>query len=148
MCLQRFCTRGCLYGENFDDGPLHVVQMMCSLSPNPLYQMKAAMLAYCASMRDKENSVPADWEEFQDDHAAALTFVSKKTQDPEAIGYIRNRTGFYVSGGTQGVKNLLMLLDEVWNYRLIFSNDELEKLPVLPEVLITLPAGFGMKIEP
>ena len=147
VAVLHFCTRGCLYGDMFDDGPLHVVQMMCSMSPNPLYQMKAAILAYCAGMRDKENKLPENWDEFQDDYAATLAFVSKKTQDQDMVGYVRNRTGFYVSGGTRGVKNLLMLLDEVWKFRVNFSNDELEKLPVLLEVLISVPADFGMTIE-
>ena len=120
VSVQRFCTRGCLYGENFDDGPLHVVQMMCSLSPNPLYQMKAAILAYCAGMQGKVYNVPRNWEEFQSECSASLSFVGTATQDQDMIGYVRNRTGFYVSGGTKGVKNLLMLLDEVWKFRVNF----------------------------
>eukprot|EP00973_Karenia_brevis_P004963 684385-Karenia_brevis.AAC.1 len=98
--------------------------------------MSAAIDKYCKTHSSKENDIPSDFKEFLNSFQAKFEYVFKKPKDVDTVGYVKNRIVFYT---TFNVKELLMFIDDVFKYRLLFSDDTFECLPCSPDVDVFAP---------
>eukprot|EP00973_Karenia_brevis_P016398 2246153-Karenia_brevis.AAC.1 len=100
--------------------------------PNsPSYLLSTAIDKYCKNHKSEDNDIPSDFKDFLNFFQAKFEYVSRKTKDVDAVGYIKNRI---VLCPTFNVQELLMSIDDVFKYRLLFSDDTFECLPCLPDI--------------
>ena len=94
-----FSTCGGAYNADvFDYDQLIQVQMICAANPSPIFNLKQIVKLY------KENTsaadgmpIPSDMDAVTQQYRAQFIFASKKTYDPDNVGFKKNRSGWYVS---------------------------------------------------
>ena len=91
--------------------------------------------------------MPASYVDFEAEYGVQFMFVGKKTLDSDDVGLVKNRMGFYTTGQSAEMKNLLMLLDEVFKFRLSFSDDRFECLPSLPDIVVHTGGLVNLEIS-
>ena len=143
--VRPFCSKGSVYDSRFGDERLDVVQFACkTTAESPLYQLKHRVDQFCKHMREHgQEDVPIDFTDFEETYGAFFTFVGKQFVDTDKVGMIKNRIGFFCK--CSSVKNLLMLLDDVWKYCLTFSDLRVKTLTSVPDVVVHVPAEYGLR---
>ena len=131
VAIMKFCDDASLYGEMFGETPLFAVHLVCDAAPNPLFMLKSAIAKFCDASDGAENTVPVSYEHFEEEYSVQFAYVGKKTLDTDRVGFKMYRSGFYIGGSMAAVKNLLMLLDDVFKFRLTYEDDRMERLPRL-----------------
>ena len=147
--VQHFCTNGCVYSERFAADRLDVIQFACkSDGENPLYMLKYRIAKFFTQATETGvEGLPVDFESFERDFGAQFVFVSKATVDKDQVGLVKNRICFYCGLKAQGMKNILMLIDDVWKFCLTFIDDRVNKLTCLPDIGVYTPPGYGLSID-
>ena len=147
--VRQFCSKGSVYDPRFADDRLDVIQLACSTGgENPLYQLKYRVDKYCNHLRENgDEDSPADFADFEETYGVQFSFVGKQTNDTDKVGMAKNRIGFYCDQKLSGVKNLLMFLDDVWQFCLTFQDDRVKKLSSVPDVVVHVPPDYVLQID-
>jgi hypothetical protein len=145
----RYCKCASAYSDAYGGEELTLVNMACSDRPNPLFFFSKAMEMYGASTQESSLPAPMTREEIENEYNVKMVFVSKKTAglDVDKVGWRKNGLGVYVWGGVPAVKNFLMHVDDVLDWRTTFSDDMLEPLAALPKVTVHVPAHFALELS-
>ena len=150
----KYADNGNLYSQWFATGSLYVVNLQCEARPSPLLYMKK-MVAGLAEMRasmsadeedDKGSVMPGTFEDLSREMQTTYNFCGKQTVDDDEVGYVQNRSAFYVSD----VKAFLMYFDELMYWRSSHVNEEegLSKLEWSPKIIVHKGPGIDFEITP
>jgi len=139
-----FSTTGNVYNADmFGDGELIQMQMTCAALPSPVYNIMQLVKLYKENSADPEDGtrIPEDMEAVTQEYAAQFIYVSKKTPDPDSVGFKKNRSGWYVS--YKNLKAFLMYFDDLMFFRTKFFDSEFDALDSEPKIVLRLSAGLG-----
>ena len=145
-------------GELYGSGPLCVLQMGCSAAPNPLFMFLKMLDIFTAITKENKDDAEGSVEEVEmmgqkrkigelGALNASYQFVSKRTEDQDNVGWVLNRSGFYVPGRVEKVKDVLMYLDEVLAWRAGFSDETFTALAGVPKIVVYAPKELGLAID-
>jgi hypothetical protein len=154
--VMKFASQGSQYGHGFDESHLLCVQMTCrNHQANPLYYLARMIPIFHASevKNEGEPVTPGGddtdgknrLDDFQETYRCQFAYVSKATKDDDKVGLVRNRCAFYVQ--PDHLKNLIMFFDDVWKFRLSYSDQTFDMLPSLPHLMIKVEPGVEMTID-
>ena len=145
--ILNYCSKGSVYGENFDDGAMKVVLLQCApQGENPLFNIKKAIGLNCANQHNNgDQHYPSTYEEFERRFMTTFVFFGKRSKDPDGVGYVQG-AGFYTTAGVELMKDFLMTLDDTWKFRLEHVDQDFAKLPALPDVVVHVLDSFALKI--
>jgi hypothetical protein len=140
----RFSTNGVAYNaEVFDDEDLIQVQMTCAAVPSPTFNIMQLVKVYKekAATPADGTSIPEDITEVADQYGAQFTYVGKKTHDPDAVGFKKNRSGWYVS--YTSLKSFLMYFDDLMSFRSRHSDSEFDEIGSTLQIVLRMGAGIA-----
>ena len=123
--LYEYCKNGSVYSDFFGEGRLFVAQMATSRQPSPLYQTRRMVEVYGVSYREGEDPTPRTLDEVAFRFRAVNQFVGKKTEDKDAVGWVKGRTGWYIDENF--VKEFFMYFDDIMAWRKGFQSEDFEK---------------------
>ena len=147
--LFRYCTCASVYSESFGQGGLEVLGMACGDQPNPLFYFTKVLELYGASTQGTPTPEPTTREGIQEEYFARFEFVSKKTmeQDQDKVGWRKYGLAAYVWGGPQAVKEFLMYIDNVIDWRTTLEESPFEPLASKPKITIHVPADYPLELD-
>ena len=142
-----YCSKGSLYGQNFRNEAMKLVLLHCApQEANPLFNIKKAIALNCATQHQSgDEDSPSTYEEFERRFEAVFVFFGKNSKDPDEVGYVKG-CGFYTTAGVALMKDLLMTLDDTWNFRLGHVDDDFNSLSALPDVVVHVMDSFPLTI--
>ena len=154
--VMKFASQGSQYGHGFDESHLLCVQLTCRThQANPLYYLARIIRIFHESeVKNESEPVPPGGDDtdgnnrlddFQTTYRCQFAYVSKATKDDDRVGLVRNRCAFYVQ--PEHLKNLIMFLDDVWKFRISYSDHRFDILPSLPHLMIKVELGVEMTID-
>ena len=76
---------------------------------------------------------------------AVHQYVGKKTEDRDAVGWVKGRTGWYIDA--QFVKEFFMYFDDMMAWRKGFQSDELDKIGEDIEIVIHMLTSSPLELE-
>eukprot|EP00973_Karenia_brevis_P062703 8719037-Karenia_brevis.AAC.1 len=144
VAIAKFCTNGSIYGEEFRADVMYAVQLATFMPKSPLYLMTTAFDKYCKTHSSDENDIPSDFRDFLVAFEAKFESVSKRTKDIDDVGFVKKGIAYYT---TFNVKELLMFIDDVFKYRVSFSDEDFDGLPCLPDVHVFAPSDLQLTIS-
>ena len=134
--LLKYCTNGSVYNEMFEEGELHVMVMTSGGQPNPLFLLGKILELYGKTTTETDNPEPEKMDDVTAKYKAKYQFVSKKTEDQDAVSWRKFGAGFYISGGTAAIKDFLMYFDDVISWRSEYEDETFEPLAAKPKIIV------------
>ena len=136
IAVVKYCTNGSVYNAMFDEGALHVMVMASGGQPNPLFLMGKLMEVYGKTTRETDNPEPENVDELVEKYKVKYQFVSKKTEDVDAVSWRKFGAGFYVSGGMAAIKDFLMYFDDVISWRSEYEDETFDPIAEKPKIFV------------
>ena len=148
----KYADNGNVYSQWLASGPLYVINVHCEARPSPLLYMKK-MIAGLAEMKaqesgededEKSGGIPRTFDDLARELQSMYNFCGKQTVDDDGVGFVPNRSAFYVSN----VKHFLMYFDELMYWRSSHVNEEegLSQLEWSPKIIVHKGPGIDFDI--
>ena len=149
ITILKYCSDGSKYSNLFAAKELYVLQMASSGYPNALFMFPRQVQLYGESQApgDEDDCVPMNMSDVESMYMAKYQWVGKKTEDVDEVKWAKNRSGFYISGGVENVKEFLMYMDDIVAWRTDYSDDAVEKLPQKPKIVIFVKQQLQLTID-
>ena len=152
MLVLHYCDEAAAYGVEFGEGRLFSMQMATCARPDPLFMLVGVFRKFIEFKSATDAHFPGSLASFQIAFQCKLVYTGRdqKEKSPTAedfddVGFVLHRTGFYVNA--EGIKNLLMILDEFMQYRMTYVDELVAALKALPELHIYHPFGSSLEIS-
>ena len=152
MLVLHYCDEAAAYGVEFGEGRLFFMQMATCARPDPLFMFLGVFRKFIEFKSASDVHFPGSLASFQIAFQCKLVYAGRdqKEKSPTAedfddVGFVLHRTGFYVN--EEGIKNLLMILDEFMQFRMTYVDDLVDALKALPELHIYHPFGSSLDIS-
>ena len=143
--LYEYAKNGSVYSDFFGEGRLFVAQMATSRQPSPLYQARKLVEVYGASQREEEDPPPRTLDEVGFRFRAVNQYAGKKTDDRDAVGWVKGRMGWYIDENF--VKEFFMYFDDMMAWRKDFQNEEFERIDDDIEIVIHMLKSSTLALE-
>jgi hypothetical protein len=152
IAVLKYCTNGSVYDNKvFPAADMYALSLATGCQPSPIFWMMKVQELYGKSTQGSANPQPIDSESFRMAYQTKLEFVSKKTTDPDAIGWRKNGLCYYVGAeagkAVESIKELIMYLDNVITWRVSHSDEVFEKIPTVPKLVIHVPEGLALAFQ-
>ena len=152
MLVLHYCDEAAAYGVEFGEGRLFSMQMATCARPDPLFMLVGVFRKFIEFKSATDAHFPGSLASFQIAFQCKLVYTGRdqKEKSPTAedfddVGFVLHRTGFYVN--EEGIKNLLMILDEFMQFRMTYVDELVGALKALPELHIYHPFGSSLAIS-
>ena len=153
LSIMRYCDDGSVYSNCFSEGPLHVVHIVSSPRPSPVFRLKQMIELLGKHHRTQvstataESMGPGSLDELGQMYQTIYQWVGRSPSDPDEVGWAKYRSGFYVSGGVAGVKNFLMYFDDLLAWRAKHADDVFDKLAWDKQIEVHIEDGIPLEID-
>ena len=150
--IMKFCDDASLYGDLFGEQALFAVHLDCDaeMDQNPLFMLPRAIAQFCDDSGRAENCFPDSYENVETEYRVQYVYSGNPVSgflDTDKVGLKVDQMGFYVGGSMAEVKNLLILLDAVFKFRLTYEDYHMERLPRLPGVRVYVPSVETLVVQ-
>ena len=125
LAIMPYMKNGNLYHSRFAEGDLSAMYLLSSMWPNPVFGIKSLV------EQDEEYKT---FDTFKETYQCELSWLDKKMEDRDQVGFRKGATAFYVS--TSAIKDLILYLDELWYRRVNLNDERFEPLSAVPSVKV------------